>query len=152
MHKTFQVLPIAVRIKTKNHNVVDVAPAFLSNLMFCYSSYFLFSSLTGHLSVPWMCCLFLLPGKFCVHTPLPYSSFRFELFKETQIFGHSRLGEVQNIYYMLSCTFSLLICMSVWLFPLPSFLSTMCQRLLPLYGHQHNEKAVFSIHTTSEYG
>ena len=94
---------------------------------FVNSSYFLFSSLTGHLSVPWMRYLFLLPGKFCVYTPLPYSSFRFELFKEAQIFGHSRLGEVQNTYYMLSCTFSLLTCTSVWLFPLPSFLSTMCQ-------------------------
>lgn len=123
---------------------VGVAPTFLSNLMFYYSSYFLYSSPSGHLSFPWVCCSFPSSLQSCVHTPLLYSSFRFELFEETFL----DIGLLRSkIRYMLLCT--LLIC--VWLFPPSLFLSTICQRYR-FYG-QHNdwERILFNIHTVSEY-
>lgn len=129
------MLSIAVRLKTLG----DMTPTFLSNLMFYYSSYFLYSSPTDHFSVPWLCCSVSLPGKFCVHTPPSILILQIWALQGSH-FGHNRLGEVQNMCYMFSCTFSLLICMSIWLFPLIIFKSDLSQTLylfcLPLHGHQ----------------
>lgn len=100
--------------------------------------------------------LFLFPGKLCVHTPFPYSPFRFELFKETFLDVASRLGEVQNTYYMFSCTFFSLICMSIWLFPLPFILKYHVSEVVPVlcavtWSSEQWERVVFSVHRISEY-
>lgn len=119
MNKTFQVLPITVKIKTRNHNVVDVAPTFLSNLMFYYSSYLLCFSPPGHFSIYWM--YYSVPFSWrvlCVHT---LSILTLQIWAlQGNLFGCSRQTwwSPKYILYALMYFFSL-ICMSIWLFPLP---------------------------------
>lgn len=131
------MFPIVFRLKTKNHTVtfktlVDVTSTFLSNLMFYYSSYFLYSSPTVHLSVFWL--LFGFPSWeiLCVYTPsiliLP------DLSSSKKPFEHSRLDKVQNTWYKFSYTFYLLICMIIWLFSLIIFkLEILSQTLYLLF-------------------
>lgn len=150
MNKTFQVLPIAVRIKTKNHNVVDVAPTFLSNLMFCYSSYFLCSSPTGHFSISWI--YYSVPFSWKVLCAHSLSILTLQIGAlQGNLLGCSRQSwwSPKCILYALMYFFPL-IC--IWLFPLPFILKHRMLEVVPVtWSSEQWERVVFSVHAISEY-
>ena len=150
------MLPIAVRIKTKNHNVVDVAPTFLSSLIFYYSSYFLCSSPTGHFSTSW--AYYSVPFSWkvlCAHT---LSILTLQIWAlQGNLFGCSRQAwwSPKYILYVLMYFFSL-ICMNIWLFPLPFILKYHVSEVVPVlfavtWSSEQWERVVFSVHRISEY-
>lgn len=150
MSKTFQVLPIAVKIKTRNHNVVDGAPTFLSNLMFYYYSYFLCFSPPGHFSISWM--YYSVPFSWrvlCAHT---LSILTLQIWAlQGNLFECSRQAWWSPKYILYALMYFFFINLYEYMIISSPFylLSTMCRRLYQfcsrLYGHQNSEKEWYSV-------